>query len=145
MKLPTILAITLATAAFQANANIHADVQLSLLQPATSDAIWSREKQVTPMYPIELARQGIAGCGVFNVTINENGKTTDVSLVNSVPAKVIARPAIKVIRKWQWVNNSSVTNAPEQKLIRLDFCIGGSTAEEAEARCKVQAALPCQA
>lgn len=145
MKLPTILAIVLATAVFQADANTYADVQLSLLQPATADAIWSREKQVTPMYPIELAQQGIAGCGVFNVTINEHGKTTDVSLVNSVPAKVIARPAIKVIKKWQWVNNSSVANAPEQKLIRLDFCIGGSTTEEAEARCKVQAALPCQA
>ena len=95
MKLPTILAIALATAVFQAGANTHADVQLSLLQPATADAIWSREKQVTPMYPIELAQQGIAGCGVFNVTINEHGKTTDVSLVNSVPGKVIARPAIK--------------------------------------------------
>ncbi|PKM17792.1 MAG: energy transducer TonB [Gammaproteobacteria bacterium HGW-Gammaproteobacteria-15] len=145
MKLPTILAIALATAVFQADANIYADVQLSLLQPAAADAIWSRETQVTPRYPIELAQQGIAGCGVFNVTINENGKTTDVSLVNSVPGKVIARPAIKVIKKWQWVNNSSVANAAEQKLIRLDFCIGGSTTEEAEARCKVQAALPCQA
>ncbi|KKO44366.1 energy transducer TonB [Arsukibacterium ikkense] len=144
MKLPIIIVVALATAVFRADAVGYADVHITYMQPAAGDAIWSREKQVTPRYPLELAQQGIIGCGVFNVTINEKGKTTDVSLVSSVPDKVIARPASKVIKSWKWVNSSELANAPEQKLIRLDFCMGGSSMEEAQARCQVQATAACQ-
>lgn len=144
MKLQILLAAVLATAVFQASAMNYGVVHLTNIEPAAADAIWSRENQFPPRYPIELAQQGIIGCGVFNITLDENGKATDVSLVSSVPEKVIARPASKVIKKWKWVNNSGLANAPEQKLIRLDFCMGGSTQEEADARCKVQATAACQ-
>jgi periplasmic protein TonB len=145
MKLQILLAATLASAVFQSDAMNYGVVHLTHIEPATADAIWSREKQVPPLYPIELAQQGIIGCGVFNITLDENGKATNVSLVSAVPEKVIARPASKVIRDWKWVNNSGLANAPEQKLIRLDFCMGGSTQEEADARCKVQATAACEA
>lgn len=144
MKLQILSGAALALAAVQAQATNYADVHITYMQPAAADTIWSREKQVTPLYPLELARKGVIGCGVFNVSIDENGKATEVSLVSSVPEKVIARPASKVIRDWQWVNNSGQANAPEQKLIRLDFCMGGSTMEEAQARCQVQATAACQ-
>lgn len=144
MKLQIIIAVALATAVFQADAAGYGDVQITYMQPAAADVIWSREKQVTPRYPLELAQQGIIGCGVFNISVDAKGNTTDVSLVSSVPEKVIARPASKVIKSWKWVNTSGSADAPEQKLIRLDFCMGGSTMEEAQARCKVQATAACQ-
>ena len=148
MKLKMIFAVALVACVFhgnlQANYVIHGDVQISYLHPLPAEAIWSREKEVTPKYPLELARKGIVGCGVFNVSIDEKGKTTDISLVRSVPERVLSRPVAKEIRKWKWVNSSGAANAPEQKLIRLDFCMGGSTTEEAEARCKVQATAACQ-
>lgn len=144
MKLQIIFGVALVAAAFQADAMNYGTVHLTHIQPVADAGIWSREQQVPPRYPLELAQKGIIGCGVFNVTLDENGKTTDVSLVSSFPEKVIAKPASKVIKKWRWVNNSDAANAPEQKLIRLDFCMGGSTQEEADARCRVQATAACQ-
>ena len=32
------------------------------------------------MYPMDLAMKGIAGCGIFKVTVDENGKTDNVEL-----------------------------------------------------------------
>ena len=145
MKLQIIFSVTLVAAAFHADAMNYGTVHLTHIKPAAGDGIWSREQQVPPLYPVELAQRGIVGCGVFNVTLDENGKATDVSLVSSFPEKVIAKPASKVIKKWRWVNNSDEANAPEQKLIRLDFCMGGSTQDEADARCKEQAKAACEA
>ncbi|MBV2129304.1 energy transducer TonB [Arsukibacterium indicum] len=144
MKLHLVIATAAAVITFKVNATNYADVNVSYLHPAQSDTIWSRAKQVTPLYPLELARAGTIGCGVFKVSVDGSGKTTDVTLVSSVPGKGIARPASKVIRDWQWVNSSGLADAPEQKLIRLDFCMGGSTMEEAQARCQVQATAACQ-
>lgn len=87
--------------------------------------------------------KGIAGCGVFKVNVDENGKTGAVELVSSVPKKVIYKPAKKVIESWQWKNFSGEPNAAEETLIRLDFCLGGKTEAEARARCAKQAKLEC--
>lgn len=145
MKLLIILTLLLVTAAFQAKAMNYGVVHMTNMQPDAEDSIWSRAKPVPPRYPLELAQKGIIGCGVFNISVDKNGKTSDVTLVSSVPEKIIAKPATNVIRKWKWVNNSGKANAPEQKLIRLDFCMGGSTQEEADARCQLQATAACQA
>ena len=135
--LPTIFATS-------AIAN-HADVKLTHIAPQKSDAQWIRTKQFTPRYPIQLAMKGIAGCGVFKVTVDANGKTRDVELVSSIPKKVIYKPARKLIKSWEWKNVSDEPNLTEEKLIRLDFCMGGKTEAEAKARCDEQAKLECSA
>lgn len=89
--------------------------------------------------------KGIAGCGVFKVTVDENGKTDNVELVSSIPKKVIYKPAKKVIKSWEWKNISGKPNLAEEKLIRLDFCMGGKTEAEAKSRCIEQAKLECSA
>ncbi len=139
LKLISILPIVIATSA---NAN-HADVKLTHIKPEKADAQWIRAKQFTPRYPMELAMKGIAGCGVFKVTVDENGKTGNVELVSSIPKKVIYKPAKKVIRSWEWKNISGAPNLVEEKLIRLDFCMSGKTEDEAKARCAEQSKLEC--
>jgi len=139
LKLISILPIVIVTSA---NAN-HADVKLTHIKPEKTDAQWIRAKQFTPRYPMKLAMKGITGCGVFEVTVDENGKTGDVELVSSIPKKVIYKPAKKVIKSWEWKNISGEPNLVEEKLIRLDFCMGGKTEGEAKARCVEQAKLEC--
>ena len=141
LKLMSILPIVIVTSA---NAN-HADVKLTHINPEKSDAQWIRTKQFTPRYPMELAMKGITGCGVFKVTVDENGKTADVELVSSIPKKAIYKPAEKVIKSWEWKNISGEPNLAEEKLIRLDFCMGGKTEAEAKAKCAEQAKLECSA
>jgi len=127
-----------------AQANNYADVKLTHLDPEKSAATWIRTKQVTPRYPMDLAMKGIAGCGVFKLTVDEDGKSQDIELVSSIPKKVIFKPAKKVIKKWRWENVSGQPNQAEEKVIRLDFCMGGSSEEEARARCAEQAKLQCE-
>ncbi|MEM5496300.1 energy transducer TonB [Paraglaciecola mesophila] len=140
IKLLLILPITIAA---NVSANNFADVKLTHIKPGKSDAQWIRTKQFSPMYPMDLAMKGIAGCGIFKVTVNENGKTDNVELISSIPKKVIYKPAKKVIKKWKWQNISGHPNATEEKLIRLDFCMGGKTEAEAKVRCAEQAKLKC--
>ncbi len=64
-----------------ANAN-HTDVKLTHIKSEKADAQWIRANQFTPRYPIKLAMKGIAGCGVFKVTVDENGKTDNVELIS---------------------------------------------------------------
>jgi outer membrane biosynthesis protein TonB len=87
--------------------------------------------------------KGIAGCGIFKVTVDENGKTDNVELISSIPKKVIYKPAKKIIKKWKLQNISAQANAIEEKLIRLDFCMGGKTEAEAKLICAEKAKLEC--
>ncbi|GLP98040.1 energy transducer TonB [Paraferrimonas sedimenticola] len=142
IKLAGLAAITLLS--IQANAKtFYADVHLTHLQPTVSEATWVRTKQVTPRYPLELAKSGTAGCGVFKLTINEQGKTEAIELVSSIPKRAVKRPATKVIKQWDWQLVAGKTPVAEEKLIRLDFCMGGSTLEEAKARCVAQSKMAC--
>lgn len=140
LKSLSILPITFAA---NVSANNFSDVKLTHINPEKSAALWVRTKQFTPMYPMELAMKSIAGCGVFKVTVDENGNTDDVKLVSSIPKKVIYKPAKKVIKTWDWEITPGHAKAAEEKLIRLDFCMGGNTQAEAKARCAEQAKLAC--
>lgn len=141
VKLVSILPIIIAVNA--SSNTIHANVKLTYIKPEKANAQWVRAKQFTPRYPMKLAMQGVTGCGVFKVTVNESGKTEDVKVISSIPKTVIDKPAKKVIKSWQWKNVTDKTNVPEEKLIRLDFCMGGKTQAEALSRCEKQAKLAC--
>jgi len=124
---------------------INADVNITHITPIKENAIWTRKKQVTPMYPIELAHSGIAGCGIFKVLVNEQGKTDSVELITSIPKKSIFKPSKKVIKKWKWVQAANTVAKAEEKTIRLDYCIEGKNLEEVQSNCKKQAKLSCSA
>lgn len=125
-------------------ASNYASVELTHLEPTQVESTWLRDKQVLPRYPVELAVNGIAGCGIFKVTVDENGLTESVTLINSVPKKIITKPATKVIQDWNWTLADGKSPTSEEKLLRLDFCMGGSSQDESIAKCKQQATLACE-
>lgn len=135
--------VFLAFTSFAAAANtLYGEVFLTEIQPKAGEALWSQAKKFMPLYPVELASSGIAGCAVFNVKISENGKAQEIELVSSVPAKAVVKPAKKMIKSLKWHNTTDQADAAEQKLLRLDFCLGGKDVEEAAARCKFQTRKP---
>jgi len=129
----------------------YADVVFTHLTPDTKASPWLRANPQTPKYPLELAQHGIRGCGVFKVSVDAQGKTDSVELVSAVPQKGLHRPAIKLLKSWKWQPNPDLSPAVDASasqqplLVRLDFCMGGQTLEEAAARCQVQAQYACQA
>jgi protein TonB len=144
MKYIFLAGITTFTLCTQANAQNFADVHLTHITPIKEEATWLREKQFSPMYPKELAMKGIAGCGVFKIFVDEDGNTDSVDLISAVPKRDIAKPAAKVIKSWTWLNAKGTANIAEEKIIRLDFCMGGSTQEEAKQRCIAQSLVACE-
>lgn len=139
-----ILPITLLLPFFIVNAKtIHSDVNLTHITPTKENAMWTRKKQVPPKYPFALARSGIAGSGIFKVIVNEQGETDSVELITSIPKKVIFKPSRKVIKKWKWTKTDNTIAKAEEKTIRLDYCMGGTSLEEAQKRCQKQAKLTC--
>ena len=122
----------------------YASVELTHLEPTKTESTWLREKQFMPRYPVELAMKGVAGCGIFKVIVDESGATESISLISSVPKKVISRPATKVIKDWEWTLASDKSPIREEKLLRLDFCMGGSTEKESISKCKQQATMACE-
>ncbi len=100
---------------------IHGTVELTHLSPTQAESTWLRENQVVPRYPMK-----------------------SITLVNSVPKNVIEKPAAKVIKEWEWTLAKGKSAANEEKLIRLDFCLGASSEEEANQQCKQQASMTCE-
>lgn len=127
----------------QVSAMNYGHVTLTELQPMPQDALWSRTKQFPPAYPVEMAKKSIVGCGVFKISIDKDGETESIDLLASVPAAAAFKSAKKELKKWKWHNTTGKPDAAEQKIIRLDYCMGGSTEAEAAARCELQAKAEC--
>lgn len=122
----------------------YAAVELTHVSPTHAESTWERANQLMPRYPVDLAMKGIVGCGVFKVNVNADGSSEQVTMLSSVPKRVIAKPAISIIKKWDWQLVPGKSASSEEKVIRLDFCMGGSTELEARKRCQQQATLTCE-
>ncbi len=146
MKILTLIPIVFAVASVSAlakNKTFYADVQVTDIAP-TSDFIWERANQNTPKYPIELARSGIRGCAVLSFNISDSGKTENVEIINSLPKKHLGKYSRKMLKKWKWVPASTVAETTsEKRTLRLDFCMGGESTEQAQKACKQQTKLAC--
>ena len=125
-------------------ASNYASVELTHLEPTKTESTWLRDKQFMPRYPVELAMKGVAGCGIFKVKVDKSGSTESITLISSVPDKIISKPASEVIKDWDWKLAEAKTPAGEEKLLRLDFCMGGSSEAESLSKCKRQATMACE-
>lgn len=143
MKIFTTATLSALYFASTVNANtLYADIKVTDISPKSSN--WLRENKDTAKYPVSLARNGIAGCAVMKVQINANGKTDSVEVLQSVPKKLIVKPSKRIIKSWQWQQAPNGQQVPEQKIVRLDYCIGGESTEQARAICLKQSQLNCQ-
>lgn len=144
MKVSLLIAVFLAfasTGAVAKNKTTYADIQVTNVDP-TSGFIWQRENQNTPKYPVELARSGLRGCAVLAFDITDSGKTENVEVINTLPNKHIGKYSRKMLKKWKWVP-AATKMASEKRVLRLDFCMGGESVEQAEQACKQQTKLAC--
>ncbi len=146
MKTLTLIPLVFAIASVSAlakNKTFYADVQVTDVAP-TSGFIWERANQNTPKYPIELARSGIMGCAVLSFDISDSGKTENVEVINSLPKKHLGKYSRKMLKKWKWVPASTIAETTtEKRTLRLDFCMGGESTEQAQRACKQQTKLAC--
>ncbi|ATC94269.1 energy transducer TonB [Pseudoalteromonas tunicata] len=120
------------------------DVNFTHITPSSEQAIWQASSQLPLKYPVELAKQMIIGCGIFNVEISAEGKTNKVSLISEVTnKKSLAKETIKTLKRFKWQPQAGQVAAASEQVIRLDYCLGGDSIESAQARCQTQAKLPC--
>lgn len=131
---------------FNAQAKIlYGDIRLTEVKPTNAQVYWKPDAEHKSRYPVPLARKGIAGCAIFKVNLDAQGNTESVVLLHGIPATSLSRPGKKILKKWPWSMTSDTAPQAEEKIVRLDFCLGGQSVEEAQARCKVQASLNCEA
>lgn len=140
--IPIVLTIASTSVAGKTN-TIYADVQVTNLAP-TTDFIWQRANKNTPKYPVELARSGTRGCVVISFNISDSGKTENIEIIHSLPKKSLGKQSLKMLKKWEWVPTSAVAHSvSEKRTMRLDFCMGGESIEQAQNACIQQTKFAC--
>lgn len=120
---------------------IYADIQVTNLEP-TQNFIWTRENQNTPAYPIGLARPGLQGCAILSFDISDSGNIENIEVLHAIPNNKLGKHSLKMIKKWKWIPTTAEATS-EQRIIRLDFCLGGESLEEAQNICKKRTELAC--
>ena len=81
--------------------------------------------KVLPQYPIEAAKNGTEGYVIMSFSIDENGKTTNITFVESEPARVFNRAAKNALKRWRY-QTKFVEGLPimqHNQVVRLDFAL----------------------
>eukprot|EP00487_Bulimina_marginata_P007078 TRINITY_DN27556_c0_g1_i1.p1 TRINITY_DN27556_c0_g1~~TRINITY_DN27556_c0_g1_i1.p1 ORF type:complete len:145 (-),score=17.50 TRINITY_DN27556_c0_g1_i1:140-574(-) len=128
------------TGAVAKNKTAYADIQVTDVDP-TSDFIWQRANQNTPKYPVELARSGLRGCAVLAFNITDSGKTENIEVINTLPNKHIGKYSRKMLKNGSGA--CSNRDGFRKESIKVRFCMGGESVEQAEQACKQQTKLAC--
>ena len=142
--IPLVLALA-ASASIEAKEVIHADVKVHYLVSQDGEQLWQPLDTInTPRYPIELARNGIAGCAVVGFDISPEGKPKNIEVIARQPqrhARELRKATREYIRNWQLPSRESSEDLP--MALRFDYCIGGKNDEQAQALCAKAITKPC--
>lgn len=85
---------------------------------------WNIFKRVEPLYPIEAARKGLAGCVELVTMINQEGKAQGYKILSSYPQKLFDKAAVKSLNLWKWLPAENNKNKqPILTHIRMDFML----------------------
>ncbi|KJY93806.1 MULTISPECIES: energy transducer TonB [Pseudoalteromonas] len=145
MKIQLLIGLLILGSCWEAAAKtVYADIKSTQLSPSIETSIWQKKGNSTPKYPLALAKRKLAGCTVFKVMIDADGKTDDIELIASIPSKKLAKHAKQLIKSWQWSPADTQHLGREEKLMRIDFCLGGADLADAQMRCEAQAKLDCE-
>lgn len=122
----------------------YADVRVSDLTENKLDSNWKYFQKHTPLYPVSLAQNGIAGCAVYKVKINDDGKLEQPELIATNDNHRLNKEASALLKKTQWTPVSvEKQKKAEVKTVRVDYCMGGKSLIEAQALCLKQSQLAC--
>ncbi|MGB0834077.1 MAG: energy transducer TonB [Psychrobium sp.] len=98
-----------------------------------NNSYWKLKKQnLQPQYPLAAAQNRDSGCVILDVAINENGKTEDYQIVDSFPAKVFDKSAIRLVKTWQWQATPQNTNKQQVvSRVKIDYLLFNATTNKA--------------
>ncbi|RTE86595.1 MULTISPECIES: TonB family protein [Gammaproteobacteria] len=77
--------------------------------------------RVSPMYPAAAARNGVEGHVRVRFTINQNGQTENLTVIESVPEGVFEREAMRALSKWRYMPQDNV-----EATVKLEFNMGSN-------------------
>ena len=100
---------------------------------------WEIKNSVNPSYPIDAARNRLSGCVEFEVTIDSNGKASQMNVIKSFPKHVFNKKGRLAMQKWKWeATEANAKKTPVITTVRLDFWVEGSiNLDEAYSACQV--------
>ncbi|MCQ8891281.1 M56 family metallopeptidase [Pseudoalteromonas carrageenovora] len=81
--------------------------------------------RIEPVYPAQAAKQGISGSVVLKYDIATNGRTKNISVIQSKPSDVFDKSAKEALAKWEYKTSNS---GFENVLVQLDFAINSEVA-----------------
>ncbi|WP_018984957.1 energy transducer TonB [Salinimonas chungwhensis] len=112
---------------------------LEISDRSVANEYWVSSKIVKPKFPVDAAIRKQAGCSRFEVTIDDNGSTTDISFLESFPTNQFVQTSQEALRKWRWkpaANNAA--RQPIRRVVQLDFFdSSANNLEQAKAFCAV--------
>lgn len=81
--------------------------------------------RIEPHYPAQAAKQGISGSVVLKYDIAANGRTKNISVIQSKPSDVFDKSAKEALAKWEYKTSKAGFN---DVLVQLDFAINSEVA-----------------
>jgi len=81
--------------------------------------------RIEPVYPAQAAKQGISGSVVLKYDIAANGRTKNISVIQSKPSDVFDKSAKEALAKWEYKISEAGFN---DVLVQLDFAINSEVA-----------------
>lgn len=81
--------------------------------------------RIEPHYPTKAAQQGISGSVVLKYDIAANGRTKNISVIQSKPTGIFDKSAKEALAKWEYKISETGFN---DVLVQLDFAINSEVA-----------------
>ncbi|KPZ54071.1 MULTISPECIES: TonB family protein [unclassified Pseudoalteromonas] len=81
--------------------------------------------RIEPRYPTKAAQQGISGSVVLKYDIAANGRTKNISVIQSKPSGIFDKSAKEALAKWEYKISEAGFN---DVLVQLDFAINNKVA-----------------
>jgi protein TonB len=81
-----------------------------------------RKRYVAPEYPMEALSKEVGGVVQIEFTVDKNGETRDIHVVNAEPAGVFDRAAISAVKRWRYepaIVDGAATEVPVRLNIRF--------------------------
>ncbi|WP_420934862.1 energy transducer TonB [Alteromonas sp. A081] len=89
-----------------------------------AEEYWIPAKLVSPKYPVSIAKNRVAGCSRFKISINSDGKTVNAELIEAYPTDAFIAPSVAAVKKWVWKPTSKNKERIEiTRMVQLDFYI----------------------
>jgi len=102
---------------------------------------WQLRQRIDPRYPSEAAKNDIAGCVALFYTINNEGKTQDIVVVDSYPQDIFNKTAVDALKEWRYKATASNSNREMVRtFVVLEYSLSNMKNEaEFLAKCSIAA------